>query len=527
MAGIRNTAVPSGLVIPHSPVLGAIVSNTGLVTLPINWRSFVITTDLPTTVNAQTELAPTSFTTEHIRQYFARLTADYKVDECVEFQLVDPVSKDIIMVLRYLPVPGIFVIKPTDVNNYATYPGDISKLIINNYSKITTASSFVATDTSAWLSRAGTTTFATVVRSLTYLDHVRQEQINRRRKQYTEISLNQSRIANAALALAAEAGSDAVLFSRLGEINSMLDQFALQPRSVAASVETRDVGTSIMRGPLGYENNPVFNNATQTDPVDARATPTRGPTKSKGISTGSKLPSYGNVNNNYNYINLGQLRDNDIRSGEMTEFMKQLALNTIPIYLLQQNQSNGDVMGTLTHAGFEEAGISSDDFAFQHTMQEQHDQQQWQAQQNQYQQDFTSQQNALNRQEEEKLQEQTFEHQQEMQNKQFDFTSQQNQLDRQQKQQMQVASFEHDTQMSAQNFEQNKELNTQKFHESLITTGLGAGVNLATHVIDDATQIYNTQQEIKSKPVLMAQAANDRMYVAGATAQSMQLSTNA
>jgi hypothetical protein len=282
-----------------------------------------------------------------------------------------------------------------------------------------------------------------------------------------------------------------------------------------------------MRGPLGYENNPVFNNATQTDPVDARATPTRGPMKSKGISTGSKLPSYGNVNNNYNYINLGQLRDNDIRSGEMTEFMKQLALNTIPIYLLQQNQSNGDVMGTLTHAGFEEAGISSDDFAFQHTMQEQHDQQQWQAQQNQYQQDFTSQQNALNRQEEEKLQEQTFEHQQEMQNKQFDFTSQQNQLDRQQKQQMQVASFEHDTQMSAQNFEQNKELNTQKFHESLITTGLGAGVNLATHVIDDATQIYNTQQEIKSKPVLMAQAANDRMYVAGATAQSMQLSTNA
>ena len=147
-------------------------------------------------------------------------------------------------------------------------------------------------------------------------------------------------------------------------------------------------------------------------------------------------------------------------------------------------------------------------------------------QQREQQNQFTADQNALNRQQQEQLQKEQFANQEKMQQEQFDFTSKENEKNRAQKEQLQQEQFENQTKQSNLNFEHSKELQTQKFGEDMALTAVSGGLNLATHAIDDVAQIYNTKQQIKGQKELTTQKANESMYVQGATAQAMQLSSN-
>lgn len=434
------------------------------------------------------------------------------------------------MTVRYLPVPKIFVIKPMGSENYQSYPGDITQLVINRFTQTSNAAVFVQSDTTSWPSRAGNANARMSLSQMTYLDDINAKRGPFRMK----FPFIERRVAHAALAageiLAGEsfaemaAGADA----RLANISDMLEKFrspSMNEAGMQTENLTREQGTSIARGPLGYENNPTFNNTTQTtSSTRSFATQTaKLPNNSNITSMGGRIPNAGNHVSNI--INFGASAGNSSKM-EWGEFSKQLALNCLPILLMQSSQSNGNVVGTGENAIFEHYGITKGDYAFQHGMEQQKQQQEWQAQQNQQQRDFTGQQNQLDRAQQEQMEQENFAHQDMMQRQQFAFTGTENEKNRQQQKDLQTNQFAHDESMSQENFEHSSQLQTQKFHEGLITTGLGAGINMATHAMDDVTQVYMQGQKAKQESQLMSQSANEHMYVSGASAQNMQLASH-
>lgn len=153
MGGIPDQAQPTAIVIPHNPVLGAVDTSDRLVPLPQLWAALKFTTLNPGIVTSNAEIAPTLVTEASILKKFDDLSAGLPSDQCIQFELLEPVAQTRVAIVRYLHVQRDFVISPADGINYKRYPNSASHLVISQYGTVRTNSGFPQTETPGWPKR--------------------------------------------------------------------------------------------------------------------------------------------------------------------------------------------------------------------------------------------------------------------------------------------------------------------------------------------------------------------------------------
>ena len=155
-----------------------------------------------------------------------------------------------------------------DTLNYAMYPGDISKLIVNRFTRLDTSAVFTQTDTTSWLSRAGAQLqLLPMKQNKTYNDYV-VDQLRARSRKNKIIELFTVNKANAFVAALGEgllgegmiagAGSEIASSSMEAEVREAL----LNNRMDALVNDWRLEGISDRLN--GLRSNPTVSTGTQT-----------------------------------------------------------------------------------------------------------------------------------------------------------------------------------------------------------------------------------------------------------------------
>jgi len=153
--GIPNLSPPSVATIPHSNVLGPLLSQTGLSVLPTSWIRLGFTRRLPMAVTSSNDIAPTFNDSVDIREYFEDLAQEAPSPTSIlQFSLVDPESKSTVAVVRYLPTRGCFVISSLMPSYYKRSLVDTSTLLFNEVGFVNSSSDLLPTDLSTWANRA-------------------------------------------------------------------------------------------------------------------------------------------------------------------------------------------------------------------------------------------------------------------------------------------------------------------------------------------------------------------------------------
>lgn len=167
-SGVPNTSPPNLPKIPHSDVTGPITYSTGLTVLPSSWIRLAITRAEVTGVSSPNDIAPTTLDSTDILMYFDQLVQEHSVPESVlQFSLVDPESKGVVCVVRYLPTRRAFVLSSNSINYYAVNLTDISQLLFSGVGFVDSSSALPQSDLSTWSSRRSGN-FKEMMRSVRY-----------------------------------------------------------------------------------------------------------------------------------------------------------------------------------------------------------------------------------------------------------------------------------------------------------------------------------------------------------------------
>lgn len=175
--GVPNTAAGIPAYYPTNGVLGPVTFTQNLVALPSSWVALKLTGSSVTIVSNSSDLAPTTLTETDLLVFFDRLSNGLTVDQCLQFDLVNPESRTRVATLRYLPSRRDFVINPISPVRYAAFNGSVVSLIIANYGIVPTASTFPATDLSVWSSRVAANTASLASRMRGFMPFVRPNSV--------------------------------------------------------------------------------------------------------------------------------------------------------------------------------------------------------------------------------------------------------------------------------------------------------------------------------------------------------------